>query len=64
MIKEGFRTDIINVGVITVNGQSISIYKKHIMKVAVTDINNVIKSYNVMFIVINVRRYKIILDYL
>ena len=64
MAKEGFQTDIIDINVIAVNRQSINIYRKHIMKIAVININNIIKSFNIPFIVIDVKHYKAILGYL
>ena len=64
MVKEGFWADTINVNVMAVNRQSISIYKKHIMEVTATDINSVTKFSNILFIVTDVKRYKAILNYL
>ena len=64
MIKEGFRADTINIDVVAVNGQSISVYKKHTIKIAVTNTNSVIKFFNVSFIVTDIKRYKAILNYL
>ena len=64
MAEEGFRADTINISVIAVNRQPISVYKKHTMKVAVININGVIKFFNIPFIVTDIKRYKAILDYL
>ena len=64
VIKEGFWADLINMGVITVNGQLISVYRRYTIKVAATDISNVIRTSNVLFLIINIKYYKIILNYL
>ena len=64
MVEEDFRADTVNISVIIVNRQSISVYRKHTIKVAAININNMIKSFNVPFIVIDIKRYKVILDYL
>ena len=64
MAKEDFWADTINVDIMAVNRQSINIYKKHTIEVAVTDINNMTKSSNILFIITDVKYYKAILDYL
>ena len=62
--KEGFRADAVDISVVAVNRQPISVYRKHIIEVATTDINDMTKSSNVPFIVTDIKRYKAILDYL
>ena len=64
MTKEGFWADSINVSVITVNRQLVNIYKRYTIEVAVTDISDIIRTSNVLFIVTDLKRYKAILDYL
>ena len=64
MAEEGFRADIININIVIVNRQFISVYKKHIIKIAVININNIIKFSNIPFIITDMKRYKAILDYL
>ena len=64
MAKEDFRADAININIMAVNRQFISVYKKYIIEVVITDINSVIKSSNISFIITDVKCYKAILDYL
>ena len=64
MAEEGFRADIIDINVVAVNRQFISVYKKYIIEIIVTDINSITKSSNILFIITDVKRYKAILDYL
>ena len=64
MAEEGFWADTVNIDVVAINGQFISVYKKYIMKIVATDINSVTKFSNVPFIVTDIKRYKVILDYL
>ena len=64
MAKEDFRADTVNIDIMTVNRQSISVYRKHIIGITVTDTNNMTKSFNIPFIVTDIKHYKIILDYL
>ena len=62
--EEGFWADTININVITVNRQPISVYGRHIIEVIAININSVIRISNVPFIVTDIKCYKIILDYL
>ena len=62
--EEGFRADAININIVVINGQFISVYRKHTMKIAATDTNNMTKFFNVLFIVTDIKRYKAILNYL
>ena len=64
MTEKGFRADAINIDMVTVNRQFISVYKKYIIEIAVTDINNITKFFNILFIITDVKRYKAILNYL
>ena len=64
MVKEGFWADAINVGVIAVNRQPISVYRKSTIEIAAIDTNSVTKFSNILFIVTDIKRYKAILNYL
>ena len=64
MIKEDFWANSINIDIIAVNGQFVSIYRKHIIKITVTDTSGMTRIFNVVFIIIDIKRYKVILSYL
>ena len=64
MAEEDFWADIININVIAINRQPISVYRKHIIEIAAINTNSITKFSNVSFIITDVKHYKAILDYL
>jgi hypothetical protein len=59
-IKEGFRANSTLVGAITIDGYSIMIYNKHIVKIKVTNSFSEYYISNVDFIATNIKRYNVI----
>ena len=64
MAEEGFRADAVDINIIAVNGQFISVYRKYTIEIAAININNMTKFFNIPFIVTDIKYYKTILNYL
>jgi hypothetical protein len=60
-IKEGFRANSTSVGAVAMNGHSIMVYNKYIVKMEVTNLFNEYYISDVDFIVTNIKRYDVIL---
>jgi hypothetical protein len=63
-IKEGFRANSTLVGAVAVDGYSIMVYSKHIVKMEVTDSFSEYRVSDVDFIATDIKRYDIILSWL
>jgi hypothetical protein len=60
-IKEGFWANSTLVGAVAVDGHSIMVYNKHIVKMEITNSFNEYRVSDVDFIITNIKRYNAIL---
>jgi hypothetical protein len=60
-VKEGFRANLTSVRAVTVDGHSIMVYSKYIVKIEVTDLFSEYRVSDVDFIAIDIKRYNAIL---
>jgi hypothetical protein len=62
IIKEGFRANSTLIRAITMDGYSIIIHNKHIVKLKITNLFNEYRVSNVNFIATSIKRYNVILS--
>jgi hypothetical protein len=61
-IKEGFRANLTLVEAVTMDGHSIMVYNKYIVKMKITNSFSEYYVFDVDFIATNIKRYNTILD--
>jgi hypothetical protein len=61
-IKEGFRVNSTSAGAMAIDGYSIMVYSKHIVKTEITNSFGECRVSDVDFIATNIKRYNIILS--